>query len=411
MRMTLPGTIRPSSTTGTSLIAPTARIAASGGLMIATNSSTPNMPRFEIEKVAPLRSPSLGRPDRARSMTCRDSIEIWIRSFASASCTTGTSRPMPWVGATARPMLTARLRWNRPSTHELLPSGNWRRARAQARTSMSVIVTLSAPGTESLSCRRMLTASSTRASTVTVNSGTVDFASAMRRAMVACIRVGSTTSTSGPGARGGASGRRRSAGLAIGGRGVRRSLVGLVGDRFLGFCFGFLRLRRSFGLLWLRARGSSLCFLFRRRRGGITDARDRRPDLRRHALLDQDRQHASGLRLEVERGLVRLHLGQDVALLHLIARLLLPLDDGALLHRVGELRHIYISHIPSPEDEQRRLPGRRPGRLCRRRDERKPSGFPLISFTSGIGYLPTTERTSFLMSSLVGMDAFSSGRL
>src|SRR5256886_6630147 len=27
------------------------------------------------------------------------------------------------------------------------------------------------------------------------------------------------------------------------------------------------------------------------------------------------------------------------------------------------------------EGEQRRLPGRRPGRLCRRRDERKPAGF------------------------------------
>src|SRR5712691_379776 len=49
----------------------------------------------------------------------------------------------------------------------------------------------------------MLTARSTRASTVTVNSGMVDFASAMRRAMVACIRLGSTTSTSGPVARGG----------------------------------------------------------------------------------------------------------------------------------------------------------------------------------------------------------------
>src|SRR5579864_6252504 len=165
--MTLPGTMRPPSTTGTSLIAPTARIAASGGLMIATNSSTPYMPRLEIEKVAPLRSPSLGRPDRARSMTCRDSIEIWTRSFRSASCTTGTSRPMPWLGATASPMLIVRLRWKRPSAHEV-----W-------------------------------------------NSGTVDLASAMRRAMVACILVGSISSTSGPPARGAA------------GCGLRRSAFGL----------------------------------------------------------------------------------------------------------------------------------------------------------------------------------------
>src|SRR6266550_4697428 len=130
MRMTLPGTTRPSSTTGTSLIAPTARIAASGGLMIAVNSSTPYMPRFEIENVAPLRSPSAGRPDRARSMTWRDSIEIWTRSLMSASWTTGTSRPIPWLGATARPMLTERLRLKRPSTHDVLTSGNFRRASA-----------------------------------------------------------------------------------------------------------------------------------------------------------------------------------------------------------------------------------------------------------------------------------------
>src|SRR6266851_2767094 len=67
MRMTLPGTIRPSSTTGTSLMAPTARIADSGGLMIATNSSTPYIPRLEIEKVPPTRSCSPGRPERERA--------------------------------------------------------------------------------------------------------------------------------------------------------------------------------------------------------------------------------------------------------------------------------------------------------------------------------------------------------
>src|SRR5438309_8044226 len=58
----------------------------------------------------------------------------------------------------------------------------------------------------------MLTARSTRASTVTVNSGTVDFASTMRRAMVACMRLGSTVSTSGPeGRRAGADGARAEA--------------------------------------------------------------------------------------------------------------------------------------------------------------------------------------------------------
>src|SRR6266851_2739218 len=121
----------------------------------------------------------------------------------SASCTTGTRRPMPCEGATARPMLIRRFRWNLPSIHEELTSGNFLSARALARTRKSVIVTFSAPGTESLSCWRMATARSTRASTVTVNSGMVDFDSAIRRAMVACMRVGSTTSTSGPEARGG----------------------------------------------------------------------------------------------------------------------------------------------------------------------------------------------------------------
>src|SRR5487761_821985 len=47
----------------------------------------------------------------------------------------------------------------------------------------------------------MLTAWSTRASIVTVNSGTVDFDSAIRRAIVACMREGSMTSVSGPSAR------------------------------------------------------------------------------------------------------------------------------------------------------------------------------------------------------------------
>src|SRR5437660_2211866 len=53
---------------------------------------------------------------------------------------------------------------------------------------------------------------------------------------------------------------------------------------------------------------------------------------------------------------------------------------------VSESFGIFMSGIYlSPEGEQRRLPGRRPGRLCRRRDERKPSGFPLIFLRSGIG--------------------------
>src|SRR5205807_839105 len=327
MRMTLPGTILPPSTTGTSLMAPTARIAASGGLMIAVNSSTPNMPRLEMENVAPVRSPSAGRPERARSMTCRDSIEIWTRSFMSASCTTGTSRPMPWLGATARPMLMECLRWNLPSAHDELTSGNLRSASAQARTRKSVIVTFSAPGTESLSCWRRLTARSTRASTVTWNSGTVDFDSAMRRAMVACMRLGSMTSTSGP------------AGLSAGGWGRRRSVLGRELPAAITSSF---TMRPSGPVPFRDARSTPISSASS---GAlVADSRDGRADLGRNALLDQDLEHAVRLSLEVEGRFVRLDLGQHLASLHLLAALLLPLDDRALFHRVGQLGHVDIRH-------------------------------------------------------------------
>src|SRR6185437_12167021 len=49
-------TSSPSRTTGRSSVAPTARIAACGGLSTAVNCSTPNMPRFEIVNVPPSRS-------------------------------------------------------------------------------------------------------------------------------------------------------------------------------------------------------------------------------------------------------------------------------------------------------------------------------------------------------------------
>ena len=53
-------------TTGRSSIAPTARIAACGGLRTATNCSTPYMPRFEIVNVPPSRSSCESLPSRAR---------------------------------------------------------------------------------------------------------------------------------------------------------------------------------------------------------------------------------------------------------------------------------------------------------------------------------------------------------
>src|SRR5207245_3222664 len=121
-----------------------------------------------------------------------------------------------------------------------------------------------------------------------------------------------------------------------------------------------------------------------------TEPSDRIADLGRDALLDDDVEHAVGLRLEVERGLVGLDLGDHLTFLDGLAALLLPFDDRALLHRVGELRHVYLSHFLSREREQR-------GRLCRRRDEGKPPGFSSYSLPSAIERLPAHHLASQLL--------------
>src|SRR5919206_532561 len=59
----------PSSTTGRSSTAPTARIETCGGLRTAMNCSTPYMPRFEIVNVPPSRSCWVSFPARARPTT------------------------------------------------------------------------------------------------------------------------------------------------------------------------------------------------------------------------------------------------------------------------------------------------------------------------------------------------------
>ena len=64
--MRWPTAISPSLTTGVSVIEPIARIAAWGGLMIATNCSTSNMPRLLIVKVPPWYSCGSSPPLRAR---------------------------------------------------------------------------------------------------------------------------------------------------------------------------------------------------------------------------------------------------------------------------------------------------------------------------------------------------------
>src|ERR1051326_3165780 len=70
-----------SRTTGLADIAPTARIAASGGVMTAVNSSIPNIPRLLIENVAPVYSSGFNLRERARSASSRTSAAIWLSDF------------------------------------------------------------------------------------------------------------------------------------------------------------------------------------------------------------------------------------------------------------------------------------------------------------------------------------------
>ena len=66
--------ISSSRTTGRSTIAPTARIAAWGGLITAEKLSIPNMPRLETVKVAPESSGGVIEPSRTFSASARDSL-------------------------------------------------------------------------------------------------------------------------------------------------------------------------------------------------------------------------------------------------------------------------------------------------------------------------------------------------
>ena len=97
-------TTRPrSSTAGFFISAPTARIAAWGGLTIAVKRSIPYMPRFETLNVPPDSSGGVISPSRTRSISRRAWREISPSDFWSASWTTGTTSAS-WA-ATATPTL------------------------------------------------------------------------------------------------------------------------------------------------------------------------------------------------------------------------------------------------------------------------------------------------------------------
>ncbi len=108
--------------------------------MMAVNSSIPNIPRFEMLKVAPVYSSGWSFFSRARPASSRTSAPIWAAPLRSASRTTGVMRPSST--ATATPTWT---RWNRlmwSSCHWALTSG-WRlSARAVALISRSLTETL-----------------------------------------------------------------------------------------------------------------------------------------------------------------------------------------------------------------------------------------------------------------------------
>src|SRR5690348_18456523 len=71
-RMTVAIATAPLRTTGCCTPAATARMQDCGGLITAVNSLTPNMPRFEIEKVPPWNSSSLSLLDLARAARSLD---------------------------------------------------------------------------------------------------------------------------------------------------------------------------------------------------------------------------------------------------------------------------------------------------------------------------------------------------
>src|SRR5262249_37436678 len=150
-RMRLPTASCPSTTTGLSAIAPTARIAASGGLMIATNSSTGNIPRFETENVAPESSGWRSLRARVRSIRSRASVAIWKSDFRSQSRSTGVMRPSST--ATAIPMWAGRCRRIALPVKLALTPGCFWSVTAQARTLTSVNVALGAPGSAWRSAR------------------------------------------------------------------------------------------------------------------------------------------------------------------------------------------------------------------------------------------------------------------
>ena len=119
--------------------------------MMAENSVTSNMPRLEIEKVAPLISGARSLRARARSARSRASTAIWASDLAWPSRSTGVMSPSS--SATAMPMWA---RWNTridSPWNEALTPGCWSSASAQARMTKSLTEIFGCPSSAFSSSR------------------------------------------------------------------------------------------------------------------------------------------------------------------------------------------------------------------------------------------------------------------
>src|SRR3954469_25988462 len=133
--------VSPPTATTRSSVAPTATIAACGGVSTAVKLSTAYMPRFEIVKVPPSRSSARSFASRARPTRSARAPAISVSESRSAPRITGTTRP--WGAETARPALALGWRRMASSVNSEFPS-RWRMsacAQIFVRTSVTVMRT------------------------------------------------------------------------------------------------------------------------------------------------------------------------------------------------------------------------------------------------------------------------------
>src|SRR5262245_27859090 len=128
--------ILPLRTTARSSPAPTERMLACGGLMMAQNSLMPYMPRFETALVPPWYSCGASLRARARAAKSFISLEMTESDFCSAWRTTGVIKP-PGID-TATPMSECLCRSMAPSVHVTLASGTRCSASASALMTKSL---------------------------------------------------------------------------------------------------------------------------------------------------------------------------------------------------------------------------------------------------------------------------------